>query len=62
MQKRIRNAEKQKIPYMLIIGDREAESDSVAVRARGQKDLGVMNINDFVEKAKEADTTKSLEL
>jgi threonyl-tRNA synthetase len=62
MQKRIRLAEKQKTPYMLVIGDREAESGEVAVRARGQQDLGVMKLAEFIEKAKSIETTKSLEL
>jgi len=53
MQKRIRNAEKQKVPYMLVVGDKEQESDSVAVRARGRQDLGVMQIQDFSAKVEQ---------
>lgn len=49
MQNRIRKAEAQKIPYMLIIGQREIEQNQVAVRQRGQKDLGRMTLNDFIE-------------
>ena len=53
MQKRIRNAEKQKVPYMLVVGDKEQESNSVAVRARGRKDLGVMSLDEFNKKITE---------
>jgi threonyl-tRNA synthetase len=42
--KKIRNAEKAKTPYMLVIGEKEAEAGQVSVRARGQKDLGVMSL------------------
>jgi len=48
--KRIRNAEKQKIPYMLVVGEKEMESQAVAVRPRGTKDQTVMQIDEFVEK------------
>ncbi|HEX9008342.1 MAG TPA: threonine--tRNA ligase [Patescibacteria group bacterium] len=48
--KKIRNAEAEKVPYMLIIGEKEAESGMVSVRQRGQKDLGSMSIDSFLEK------------
>jgi len=50
MQKRIRNAEKQKVPYMLVVGDKEQEEDTVAVRARGRMDLGVMQLDEFISR------------
>jgi threonyl-tRNA synthetase len=62
MQAKIRDAQLAKIPYMLIIGTREAESKSVAVRQRDNQDLGALNINDFLAKIKEQITTKSLNL
>jgi threonyl-tRNA synthetase len=62
MQKRIRNAEKQKVPYMLIIGDKEAESDSVAVRVRGQEDRGIQKTAQFLKHIQGLITTKSLTL
>ncbi len=46
---KIREAEVQKIPYMLIIGDRELESEKVSVRLKGKGDLGQMEIKDVVE-------------
>lgn len=62
MQKRIRIAEKQKVPYMLIIGQKEAESGEVSVRARGQQDRGAMSLETFTAHAVELISTKSLEL
>ena len=44
---KIREAQMQKIPYMLVIGDKEAEEKTVAVRARGKGDLGAMSMDDF---------------
>ena len=49
VDKKIRNAQLQKIPYMLIIGKREVESETVAVRRRDQKDLGPVKVNQFIE-------------
>jgi threonyl-tRNA synthetase len=45
---KIREAEMQKIPYMLVVGDKELAAGTVAVRGRGQKDLGVIPIDDFI--------------
>lgn len=51
--KKIRSAEMQKIPYLLIVGDREIEAKSVGVRARGKGDLGAMLVDTFIGKIKE---------
>ncbi|MFH1368321.1 MAG: threonine--tRNA ligase [Elusimicrobiota bacterium] len=52
---KIREASLQKVPYQLVVGDKEKESDSVAIRARGNKDLGVKKTDDFIaELLKEA--------
>lgn len=48
--KKIREAEKQKIPYMLVVGDKESENNSVAVRARGSRNIEDMEIEKFIEK------------
>jgi len=48
--KKIREAEMQKIPYLLVIGGREAESKTVAVRERGKGNLGTMSIEDFLKR------------
>jgi threonyl-tRNA synthetase len=42
-------AETQKIPYMAVIGDREAESGGVALRARGRRDVGAMSRTDLLQ-------------
>ncbi len=47
---KIREAQMQKTPYMLVIGDREAESGAVAVRTRGGEDLGAMPLDKFIER------------
>ena len=47
---KIRAAQLEKIPYMLIIGDKEIEAGSVAVRTRDGQDLGAMSLDAFVEK------------
>lgn len=50
--KKIRNAEAMKIPYMLVVGEKEEAENKVSVRHQGQKDLGVMGLASFVEKVK----------
>ncbi len=47
---KIRHAQMQKIPYMLVLGDKELEDGTVAVRERKQGDIGVMSLNEFVDK------------
>jgi threonyl-tRNA synthetase len=60
MQKRIRKAEKLKIPYMLIVGEREAKDASVAVRVRGEKDLGKMKVSQLADKIRKEIENKAL--
>ncbi|MGI8486384.1 MAG: His/Gly/Thr/Pro-type tRNA ligase C-terminal domain-containing protein, partial [Thermomicrobiales bacterium] len=62
MQAKIRNAQLQKVPYMLVIGGREAEADSVAVRLRSGEDLGAMKVDDFLKLVLPVIETKSLDL
>ena len=45
---KIREAQLSKLPYMLVVGDKEVEENSVSVRKRGQGDLGVMPAEDFL--------------
>ena len=45
---KIRDAQLQKVPYMLVIGDREAEAGTVSVRHRHQGDQGVKSVDDFL--------------
>ncbi|MFC1549000.1 threonine--tRNA ligase, partial [Candidatus Omnitrophota bacterium] len=49
MQKKIRDAEIAKIPYMAIIGKREAEAGTISIRSRKKGDLGAMNKDAFIE-------------
>ena len=51
MRAKIRDAQLRKIPYMLVVGGREAEQGQVAVRLRTEADLGAMSIEDFVQRA-----------
>ena len=53
MQAKIRDAEMEKVPYMLIVGPKEAESGSISLRVRGEKDLGTTKIDDFLKLIKE---------
>ena len=57
---KIREAQLEKIPYMFIVGDKEAEQNAVSVRSRKQGDLGVMSVNEIIEKLVEEDRTKKL--
>ena len=50
MNQKIRTAQLQKVPYMLVVGDREAEAGAVAVRQRDGGDLGAMPVEEFVAK------------
>ncbi|PIS09712.1 threonine--tRNA ligase [Candidatus Beckwithbacteria bacterium CG10_big_fil_rev_8_21_14_0_10_34_10] len=52
MQKKIKEAEEEKIPYMLVIGDREVKENIVSVRKRGKKDLETMKVEKFLSKIK----------
>ncbi|MBC2580288.1 threonine--tRNA ligase [Clostridium sp. DJ247] len=47
---KIREAQLQKVPYMLVIGDKEAKDGNVAVRSRKQGDLGTMSLEEFISK------------
>jgi threonyl-tRNA synthetase len=62
MQAKIRDAQLEKIPYMLIIGQREVDADAVAVRQRDGQDLGAVNVDNFIAKVKDQILTKSLNL
>lgn len=46
--KKIRDAELNKIPFMLVVGENEEKDGTISVRRRGEGDLGVMNLEDFV--------------
>lgn len=62
MQKRIRTAEKQKIPYMLVVGDKEAKSESVSIRTRGKKEQETKTLDGFLTHVNSIIESKSLDL
>ena len=57
---KIRDAQLQKVPFMLVLGDREMEQRMVAVRERAQGDIGVMPITEFKEMARKLVETRAL--
>ena len=57
--KKIREAQLEKDPFMLVLGDKEAEAGQVAVRHRADGDLGVMSLDDFTAKLRELVDSKS---
>lgn len=58
--KKIREAEQQKIPYMLVVGKKEREAKNISVRRRGEKDLGTMTIAEFAKKITKEISRKAL--
>jgi len=59
MKAKIRDAQLAKVPYMLVVGDREAESGDVAVRLRTERDLGSMPVSQFAALAEAAIDARS---
>ncbi|MCU1273293.1 MAG: Ser-tRNA(Thr) hydrolase / threonyl-tRNA synthetase, partial [Bryobacterales bacterium] len=57
---KIRDAQLQKIPYMLVVGDREAQADQVAVRNRKHGDLGAKPLDDFIADIRKLIDTKAV--
>jgi threonyl-tRNA synthetase len=57
---KIREAQLQKIPYMLIVGDKEVEQGTVSLRSRKEGDLGAISLNEFIEKILKEIATKAL--
>ncbi len=61
VNRKIRDNQLQKVPYMLVVGDRESESGSVAVRRRDGTDLGSLPVSDVLEALADETTTRALE-
>ena len=57
--KKIRQGELDKIPYLLVVGDKEIKSKSVAVRKRGQGDIGVVKLDKFIAKVEKEKKEKT---
>ncbi len=56
---KIRETQMQKIPYMLVVGDRDMENNTVSIRTRSGEDLGAMNVADFIAKIRTEVDTKA---
>ena len=61
MQAKIRDAQMKKVPYMLVVGDREAEAKAAALRVRGGGDLGSTPVAEIVERLRTQRDDKELE-
>jgi threonyl-tRNA synthetase len=59
MNAKVRKAQLQKIPYMLIVGDREVEAGAVSVRLRSEEDLGPKPLAEFIAMAQQAVADKA---
>ena len=59
---KIREAQLQKIPYMLVVGDRDMENGTVSVRTRAGEDLGAMSMDEFMNKCLMEIASKSKEI
>lgn len=57
---KIREAQLSKVPYMLILGEKEVDTDTVGVRARKEGDIGQMNFDEFVNKIQEEIDSKKI--
>jgi len=62
MNAKIRDFGLQKIPFILILGDKESASDSVSVRVRAKGDEGSVTVEAFIARAKKLVTDHSMEL
>jgi threonyl-tRNA synthetase len=58
---KIRDAQLQKVPFMLVLGDREMEQQQVAVRERAKGDLGAMSLEEFKQMAQRLVTARALQ-
>ena len=58
MGKRIREHVTQRVPYILVVGDKEIEAGGVAVRGRGEVDLGTISVEEFKSKLSDEIATK----
>jgi threonyl-tRNA synthetase len=62
MNAKVRSAQLQKIPYMLVVGDKEEADQAVAVRLRSKENLGPMSLDSFIERIMGGIKTRSVEL
>ena len=57
---KIREAQLQKIPYMLVVGDKEAEAGTISLRSRKNGDEGTMSAEEFISRIREEIDSRSL--
>jgi threonyl-tRNA synthetase len=62
MQAKVRDAQLRKLPYMLVVGDKEAEAGAVALRLRTNENVGALPLARFLEVASQLNAARSLEL
>jgi threonyl-tRNA synthetase len=62
MNAKVRDAQLQKVPYMLVVGDKEAEADAVSLRLRTNENLGAVPLADFLAQASKLNAARSQEL
>lgn len=58
MQSKIRDAEKMKVPYIVILGDKEIETETLSIRSRLNKEIGLMKEQEFLDFLKNEILTK----
>ena len=57
---KLREAQLEKVPYMIVVGDKDIENSTVSVRSRKDGDLGAMSIDDFIKRISEEIETKKI--
>jgi threonyl-tRNA synthetase len=57
---RIRRAQNEKVPYMIVVGDKEIQAQKIAVRSRSKGDLGQTTLSEFIQKAAEEAKTRAI--
>ena len=59
---KIRESQLQKIPFMLILGDKELEENKISIREKSQGDLGVMDLEEFINLARNLEKTRAIKI
>jgi threonyl-tRNA synthetase len=62
MNAKVRDAQLRKIPYMLVVGDKEAAADAAAVRLRSNENLGALPLDEFIAQARNVIRERAVEL
>jgi threonyl-tRNA synthetase len=60
MQSKIRDAEKMKVPYVVIIGDKEIDTETLSIRSRLNKEIGLMKKQEFIDFLKDEILSKGV--